>query len=141
MQVRDIMSRQVELVNPDNTLQEAAQIMQQKHIGALPVGENDRLVGMLTDRDIAVRSTANGNDPKSTHVRDIMTENIEFCFEDDDLDRIRRKMTNKKIRRLMVMNHDKRMTGILSLGDIASETDDHELSGDILHDVSSGKPV
>jgi CBS domain-containing protein len=77
---------------------------------------------MLTDRDIAVRSTANGNDPKSTHVRDIMTENIEFCFEDDDIERIKRKMTRKKIRRLMVMRHDKRMTGILSIGDIAAES-------------------
>ncbi len=140
MQVREIMSRDVELINPSTTVQEAAKIMHDRHVGALPVGEIDRLVGMLTDRDIAVRSTAEGNKPDKTKVRDVMTDNIEYCFEEDDLDKTRKLMSDKKIRRLVVLNKDKRLTGILSIGDIATETKDRNLSGDILRNVSSGKP-
>ncbi len=140
MQVREIMSRDVELVNPAMTIQEAADIMQHKHIGALPVGENDRLVGMLTDRDIAVRSSADGKNPSETKVRDVMTNRIAYCFEDDDLDKTRRLMSDKQIRRLVVLNRDKRLTGIISLGDIASDTEDRDLSGDILRNVSSDRP-
>lgn len=140
MQVREIMSKQVELVNPASTIQDAAKIMQTEHVGALPVGEDDRLVGMLTDRDIAVRSSADGKDPKQTQVRDIMTKNVEYCYDDDDLAKTRKLMEEKKIRRLVVLDHDKHLSGILSIGDIATETDNTEMSGEILYNVSSGEP-
>lgn len=118
MLVHEVMSTDVQLINPDQPIREAARIMAAIDAGALPVGENDRLVGMLTDRDIAVRAVAAGMSP-DTPVRQVMTEDIEYCFEDDDVDVASDTMADTKVRRLPVLNAQKRLVGIVSLGDIA----------------------
>jgi CBS domain-containing protein len=136
MQVKDMMTRGAECIFPDATLQEAAQRMKSLDVGPLPVCENDRLVGMLTDRDITVRAVAEGRDPRATRVRDAMTEGVCYCFEDDDVADAARLMKEKQIRRLLVLDHNKRLTGIVSLGDLAVETGDEHLAGETLERVS-----
>jgi len=119
MQVREVMSRNVECVRPDDTLQHAACKMRDLDVGPVPVCDNDRLAGMLTDRDVTIRAVAEGWDPKQKHVRDVMSEGIVYCFEDQDVQEASRMMQEKQIRRLVVLNRDKRMVGIVSLGDLA----------------------
>lgn len=119
MKVREIMSLDVELVNPDDSIQSAAKKMADADIGFLPVGENDRLVGMLTDRDIALRAVAKGKSPKNTKVREIMTGKVLYCTEDDEVEEAADNMATLKIRRLPIVDDDKRLVGVLSLGDIA----------------------
>lgn len=136
MQVKDVMTRGAECVRPDATLQEAAQKMKSLDVGPLPVCDNDRLVGMLTDRDITVRAIAEGKDPRATQVRDAMTAGISYCFEDDDVANAAGLMKEKQIRRLVVLNRDKRLAGIVSLGDLAVETGDEHLAGETLERVS-----
>ena len=136
MQVKDVMTRGAECVRPDATLQEAAQKMKSLDVGPLPVCDNDRLVGMLTDRDITVRAVAEGKDPRATRVRDAMTEGICYCFEDDDVADAARVMKERQIRRLVVLDGNKRLAGIVSLGDLAVETGDEHLAGETLEHVS-----
>jgi CBS domain-containing protein len=121
MQIREIMSQDVTIITPDDTLQKAAKLMADLDAGALPVGENDRLVGMLTDRDITVRAVAQGKAPDQCRVRDIMSSEIKFVFEDDSVDDAASKMSQLQVRRLPVLNRDKRLVGIVSLGDIAAK--------------------
>jgi CBS domain-containing protein len=118
MQVSEAMSTDVRIANPNQSIRDAARTMAEIDAGVLPVGENDRLVGMITDRDIAVRAVAAGKDP-GTAVREVMTEEVKYCFESDDLKEVARNMADIKVRRLPVLNKDKRIVGILSLGDIA----------------------
>jgi CBS domain-containing protein len=118
MQVRDAMSSDVRIANPNQTIRDAALLMAKIDAGILPVGENDRLVGMITDRDIAVRAIALGKGP-DTPVREVMTEDVKYCFEDDDVDEIAQNMADIKVRRLPVLNESKRLVGIVSLGDLA----------------------
>ena len=118
MKVRDTMSTNVRLASPDQTIREAAQAMADVDSGVLPVGENDRLVGMITDRDIAVRGIAKGKGPDAS-VRDVMTDHVDYCFEDQDVEEVTKNMADIKVRRLPVLNRDKRLVGIISLGDIA----------------------
>jgi len=136
MQVKEVMTRGAECVAPDATLQEAAQKMKGLDVGPLPVCDNNRLVGMLTDRDITVRAVAEGKDPRTSRVRDVMTEGITYCFEEDDVADAARLMKEKQIRRLVVLNRDKRLAGIVSLGDLAVETGDEHLTGKTLEHVS-----
>lgn len=137
MQLKEIMTPNPECVRPEATLQEAASRMRDLDVGPLPVcGENDRLVGMITDRDITIRAVAEGKDPKTATVRETMTEDIIFGFEDQDLDDASRVMEQKQIRRLAVLNHDKRLVGIVSLGDIAKQAGVREKVGEILQEVS-----
>ena len=137
MQVKQLMTTGVECARANDTVQEAAEKMRDLNIGDLPVcGDDDRLVGMLTDRDITVRAVAEGKDPRKTHVRDAMTEGIAYCFEDDDVADAARLMKEKQIRRLVVLNRDKRLAGIVSLGDLATETHDEGLAGRTLERVS-----
>jgi CBS domain-containing protein len=133
MQVCDVMSRDVKLASPDQTIQEAARMMAEIDAGALPVGQNDRLVGMVTDRDIAVRAVAKGRGP-DTPVRDVMTAEISYCFEDEDVETVAQKMGELQIRRLPILNRDKRLVGIVSLGDIAQCEDD--VAGDAISEIS-----
>jgi CBS domain-containing protein len=136
MLIRDVMTRGAECVGPDATLQEAARKMKGLDVGPLPVCDNDRIAGMVTDRDIVVRGIAEGKDPKRAHVRDIMTQGIQWCFEDDDVEKAAHLMQEKQIRRLIVLNRDKRMVGIVSLGDLASQTHDQQTSGKTLEKIS-----
>jgi CBS domain-containing protein len=119
MLVKDCMTKNVVLGNPNITLREAAQKMRDGDFGILPIAEDDRLVGMLSDRDIAVRAVAEGKDPKQNLVRDFMSKDVFYCFEDQtDID-VMSNLGQKQIRRLPVLNRDKKLVGILSLGDLA----------------------
>ena len=136
MQLKDIMTRDPVVIGPDTTLKEAAGKMREIDSGIMPVGDNDRLVGMLTDRDITVRATANGKDPNATKVREVMTEDVVYCFEDDDVRAAASKMEQHQIRRLIVLNRDKRLVGIVSLGDVAVDAGDERLAGEVTERVS-----
>ncbi|MXQ14786.1 CBS domain-containing protein [Microvirga makkahensis] len=118
MHVSEVMTRDVRVVSPHQTIQDAAKMMSDVDAGVLPVGENDQLVGMITDRDIAVRGIAQGKGP-DTPVREVMTADVNYCFEDEDTDHVARNMADQQVRRLPVVNRDKRLVGILSLGDLA----------------------
>ena len=118
MRVVDIMTRDVRVARPDQSIQEAARMMAEIDAGVLPVGESDRLVGMITDRDIAMRAVAEGKGPQ-TQVREVMSPEVKYCFEDDDTDAVARNMAEIQVRRLPVVDHDKRLVGIIALGDLA----------------------
>ena len=118
MQIRDAMSDDVQIANANQSIRDAAILMAKIDAGSLPVGENDRLVGMITDRDIAVRAIALGKGP-DTLVRDVMSEEVKYCFENDDVGEVAQNMSDLKIRRLPVLNKSKRLVGIVSLGDLA----------------------
>ena len=118
MQVNEAMTTDVKIANPNQTIRDAARLMAQIDVGVLPVGENDRLVGMITDRDIAIRAVGADKGPQ-TPIRDIMSKEVLYCFEDDEVDDVVQNMADIKVRRLPVLNHEKRLVGILSLGDIA----------------------
>ena len=122
MKVSKIMTRDVHLLNPDQTIREAASIMAEIDAGALPVGENDRLVGMITDRDIVIRAVAQGL-PADTKVGAIMSKEMLYCFDTDEIDEVTRNMGKARVRRLPVVNRDKRLVGIVSLGDVARNDD------------------
>jgi len=136
MQLKDIMTPDVECVRPGDTLQEAARKMKALDVGPMPVcGDDDKVVGMLTDRDITIRATAEGLDPKATRVQDAMSEEVIWCFEDQDTDDAAELMQERQVRRLLVMNRDKRLVGIVSLGDLAIEGKKKQ-AGEVLQDVS-----
>ncbi len=118
MQVHDIMSSNVHLANPNMSICDAAREMRAENIGALPVGENDRLIGMVTDRDIVVRAVAEERSARNTTVRDVMSDGICYCFEDDDVKEAASVMAEHQIRRLPVLNRDKRLVGVLALADL-----------------------
>lgn len=118
MQVQEIMSREVTVIDPDTSVREAAQTMRAQNIGAIPVGENDRLIGMITDRDITVRAVAADKVASDTRVRDVMSEDIFYCFEDDDISKVARDMAKHQVRRLPVINRAKRLVGFVALADI-----------------------
>lgn len=139
MKIRDIMTRQVELVAPDSPLKDAARLMRDAGIGFLPVGENDRLVGTLTDRDITIRCVAEGKDTASARVRDAMTESLSYVFEDQDSSEAAQIMSDRRIRRLPVLDRDKRLVGIVAMGDLATRTGDQDIVGSTIEDVSRGK--
>jgi CBS domain-containing protein len=117
--VADVMSREVKLVGPDDNVRQVAQVMREADTGILPVAEGDRLIGMLTDRDVTVRLVAEGRDPGQTKVRDVMTADVRYVFEDEDLEHVAENMAEQRVRRLPVMNRQKRLVGVVSLGDMA----------------------
>jgi CBS domain-containing protein len=118
MKVSKVMTRDVRLIEPSQTIREAAQLMAELDTGIIPVREGDRLVGMITDRDITVRGVAQGQGP-DTSVREVMTDDVKYCFEDDDTNEVARNMADIQVRRLPVLDRDKRLVGIISLGDMA----------------------
>ncbi len=122
MKVSEAMTHDVRLATPDQTICEAAKTMAQIDAGALPVQQDDRLVGVITDRDIAVRAVAEGKSP-NTKVADVMSREVLYCYEDQDLDDVLRNMGAVKVRRLPVLNRDKRLVGIISIGDVALHHD------------------
>lgn len=134
MRIADIMSRDVTVARPDTTIRDAAETMARIDSGALPVCDGRRLLGMLTDRDIVVRGLAKGLGADSS-VSQVMTEGVEYCFEDDDLVEVGDKMAASQIRRIPVLDRDHNLVGIVSLGDLAREARPHE-AGDVLEEVS-----
>jgi CBS domain-containing protein len=137
MKLKEIMTRKPTVIRPDQTICEAARKMKELDVGMLPVCDGERLVGAITDRDLAIRAIADGCDPLSTKVNEIMTPEISYCFEDDDLPEAARIMEEKQIRRLTVLNRDKRLVGIVSLGDLALRANDEELVEEVLECVSN----
>jgi CBS domain-containing protein len=134
MQVSEAMSTGVKIASPSQSIRDAARTMAEIDAGILPVGENDRLVGMITDRDIAIRAVASGKDP-NTPVRDVMSGEVKYCFENDDVKEVARNMADIKVRRLPVLNKQKRIVGIVSLADIAL-TDGAKNAGSALCGIS-----
>ena len=118
----DIMTRDVQVVPPSCTVQEAAQHMRQLDVGAIPVCDGQKLVGMVTDRDIAVRSSAEGRDPKLTKITDVMSSDLTWCFEDASVDEVARTMQEKQVRRIPVVDREKKLVGIVALGDLATSS-------------------
>ena len=119
MRVSEAMTREVRVASPGQSIRDVAKIMAEIDAGSMPVGDNDRLVGMITDRDIAIRAVAEGKGP-DTPVREVMsTETVLYCYEDEELDHVAKNMSQQQVRRLPVVNRDKRLVGIVSLGNLA----------------------
>jgi CBS domain-containing protein len=136
MLLRDMMTAKIEDISADATVMQAAEKMKLLDIGAIPVRENDRLVGMITDRDIAVRAVAEGRDPKKVPVREAMSRDLCFCYEDESVESAAKLMEEKQIRRLPVFDRSERAIGMVSLGDLAVRNHDDRLSGEVLERVS-----
>ena len=134
MKVNQCMTRDVKIASPSNSIREAAQMMIDCDAGILPVGENDRLVGMITDRDIALRAVAR-NLPPDTPVRDVMSKEVLYCYEDENIKKVADNMGQQKVRRLPVLSREKRLVGIISLGDLAQGADAKVL-GHAVSDIS-----
>src|SRR6059058_1937235 len=119
MRVSDAMTREVRIASPGQSIRDVAKIMDEINAGSVPVGDNDRLVGMITDRDIAIRAVAVGKGP-DTPVREVMTsEQVLYCYEDEELDHVAKNMSQQQVRRLPLVNREKRLVGIVSLGNLA----------------------
>jgi CBS domain-containing protein len=133
MRISEVMTRDVRVASPSETLRQAAAMMAEIDAGVIPVGDNDRLVGMITDRDIAIRGIGKGLGPDSP-IGEVMSKEVKYCFEDDDLEEVSRNMGEIQVRRLPVLNHDKRLVGIVSLGDLAIGHD--AIAGRALSEIS-----
>jgi CBS domain-containing protein len=139
MRVSEAMTRDVRICTPGQTIREAARTMAEIDAGAMPVGENDRLIGMITDRDIAVRGVAQGKGP-DTPVREVMSSDVKYCYEDEDLEHVARNMADIKVRRLPVVNREKRLVGIVALGDLARAEDKHTVAKTVKEVSQPGGP-
>jgi CBS domain-containing protein len=136
MELRDIMTRDVEVVDGNASLKEAATKMKKLDVGLIPVCDGDRLKGLLTDRDITIRATADGRDPSKTKVNEVMSTDIAYCLEDQAVDEAVILMEARQIRRLPILNQDKQLVGIVSLADIAVHVGDRDLTGETLEEIS-----
>jgi CBS domain-containing protein len=133
--LKDLMSRDVKVISPDMSIREAAIEMRDGDFGMLPVGENDRMIGTISDRDIAIRAVAEGKDT-GTKVRDVMSEGIAWAFEDDSVEEAAKIMSKCQVRRLPVVNRDKRLVGIVALGDFAVESSEIRPTAEALSEIS-----
>ena len=141
MQVRDVMTPEPDVVQVGATLEEAARRMQMQDVGALPVCDGPVLAGMLTDRDITVRATAMGLDPIQATAGQVMTPAVACCYEDQDVGEAARLMGDQQVRRLVVVDRERRLVGIVSLGDLAMQAGDERVAGEVLERVSEpGEP-
>jgi CBS domain-containing protein len=134
MQVRELMSSDIEVIAPDTTIQDAARRMRDADVGALPVGDNDQLIGIITDRDIVVRGVAEGKADGNATVRDVLTDDLTFCFEEDDVGDAANLMADRQVRRLPVLSADKKLVGMVALADISRR--DVDAGGAALGDIS-----
>ena len=133
--IKELMSRNVQVISPDATVQEAAQHMLKGNFGMMPVGEHDRMIGSISDRDITVRAVASGKG-SDTKVREVMSEGIHWAFEDDSVTDVARIMSEHQIRRMPIVNAEKRLVGIVALGDFAVDGSDIAMAGEALADIS-----
>jgi CBS domain-containing protein len=136
MKLKEIMTRDVEVVHPDDSLLLAARKMRDNDIGFLPVCDGDRLIGVVSDRDLAIRAVAEGRDPDTIIGRDLVTSPVMYCYEDQDINEAAQLMRDNQIRRLVVLNRSKRLVGVVSLGDVAMNGT-NDLSGEVLQSVST----
>jgi len=134
-QVKDVMTKDVEIISPNDSLKDAAEKMRTLNVGPLPVCDGDRLKGIITDRDIVVRAVSQGMDPNNTRVSQAMTGELEYVYEDEDISKVARKMKDEQLRRILVVNRDKRLVGIVSLGDLAEAMSTEE-AGKTLESIS-----
>jgi CBS domain-containing protein len=135
MKIEEVMTTDVNFVGPSTPITEVARQMRDADIGSTPVVENDRLIGMVTDRDIVVRTVADGRDPGAATARDAMSPGILYCFADDTVEAVLENMGDQQIRRLPVVNRDKRLVGVVSLGDL-SLTGKRRAAGEALQEIS-----
>ena len=133
MKVKECMTRDVRVISPDDTIERAAQIMDQSDAGVLPVGEGDRLIGMITDRDIAIRGIAQGAGPDA-RVRDVMSQEVKYCYDEEETEDVLDNMAEIQVRRMPVVDSDTRLVGIVSIGDLAKE--EARESGEALSDIA-----
>ena len=136
MRLGEVMTRDVEVVSRNTSLKDAAAQMKNLDVGLMPVCDGDELKGTLTDRDITVRATAEGRDPRKTTVSEIMSTDVAYCFEDQEIEEAMSLMEARQIRRLPILSREKRLIGIVSLGDLAVHAGQNELLGDTLKEVS-----
>lgn len=136
MQLKDIMTKNVKIIPQNASVRDAAKLMKEIDTGFIPVMENNRVIGTITDRDIVVRSIAEGRDPNDTRVHDVMTSEFFFCYEDDDVKKAAKLMSDKQIRRIPIINHNNELVGVVALGDLAVDNRNDKMSGDILEDIS-----
>ncbi len=136
MKLRDIMTKNVDVISPETTLEQAARRMKELNIGSIPVCDGENLKGILTDRDITVRAVALGRDPRDTLAQETMTPNVIFGFEDQPVEDAAKLMSQYQIRRLPVVNRDNQLVGIVSLGDISVDSDKPKMSGETLENIS-----
>jgi CBS domain-containing protein len=136
MQVRDVMTSGVECIAPDMSLHDAAERMKTMDVGFLPICQNDRLTGTITDRDIVIRAVAEGHDPKKTRAQDIMSKDVFYCFEDESVEDCADYMREKDVKRLLILNRNKRLVGVVSIGDLSKVNGAQEVVGDTLKDIS-----
>lgn len=134
-QLKDLMSRDVKVVSPDMSIRDAAKQMRDGDFGMMPVGEDDRMIGTISDRDIAIRAVAEGKDT-TTKVRDVMSEGIAWAYEDDSVEHAAKIMSERQVRRLPVVNTEKRLVGIVALGDFAVESSEIKPAGQALSAIS-----
>jgi len=134
MKVREIMTSNVECLGPESSLKEIAQEMKSLDVGFIPICENDRLVGTVTDRDIVIRHVADGRDVNTTQVREIMSREIIYAFEEDDVKTVAERMREKDVRRILILDENKRLVGVVSIGDISKV--EEKVSGKTLHDIA-----
>lgn len=136
MLVQECMTENVEIASPQASAFEAAQMMRDGDYGFLPVGQDDRLVGIVTDRDIAIRCVAERKDPVKTTVGQIMSGKVLYCFEDQPIEEVAKNMGDNQVRRMVVLNRNKRLVGILSLGDIVQSGEHREPATEALEQIS-----
>lgn len=134
-QLKDLMSRDVKVVSPEMTIQDAAKQMRDGDFGMMPVGEDDRMIGTISDRDIAIRAVAEGHDT-TTKVRDVMSDGIAWAYEDDSVEHAAKIMSERQVRRLPVVDREKRLVGIVALGDFAVESSEIKPAGQALCAIS-----
>ena len=134
-QLKDMMSRDVQVISPDMSIKEAAIKMRDGDFGMMPVGEDDRMIGTLSDRDIVIRAVADGLDA-DTKVRDVMSEGVAWAYEDDSVENAAMIMSEWQVRRLPVVDRDKRLVGIVALGDFAVESSDIQPVAEALSEIS-----
>ncbi|HYR83727.1 MAG TPA: CBS domain-containing protein [Terriglobia bacterium] len=136
MKVSEIMTRHVECINIDTSVKDAAERMKSLDIGFLPICENDRLTGTITDRDITIRVVADGMNPRSVKARDVMTPNAFYCLEDQDIEEVGRRMQETEVKRMLILNRDHKLVGVVSLGDLSRASGEQQLAGETLKQIS-----
>ena len=136
MKIHEIMTRNVECITPTLPIGKAAQKMLDLNVGFLPICEHDKLIGAVTDRDITIRSVAQGRDPRLTPISEIMTQDIFYCYDDEDVERVAQQMQEREVRRMVILNREKRLVGVASLGDIAKTSGEKQLAGETLGEIA-----
>ncbi|ATB29824.1 CBS domain-containing protein [Melittangium boletus] len=137
--ISEVMTRDVETLRPTDTVRDASESMRSLNVGVLPVCEGERVVGVLTDRDLIVRAIALGMEPSITQVSDVMTSNVQVCFEDDDVGSVLERMKKQQLRRFVVVDRDEALVGIVSIGDLSQDFDEERV-GEALEGISEPAP-